>query len=79
MLYAQQRPVIDMESYHHELPVLESQARVPGGGEGELGVGPVMYFEDALRSYSCQDKATCRISIGQNVTGQVMLCGFSGT
>src|SRR5882724_6897587 len=58
---AQQGSVVDMESHHHELPILEAQARVPGGGERELCVGPMMYFEDALRSYRSQDKVTCRI------------------
>jgi hypothetical protein len=68
-----------MESHHHELPVFEPQARIPCGGERELCVGPVMYFEDALRSYSSQDKVTCRISMVQNVTEPAAVCGFSGT
>jgi hypothetical protein len=76
---AQERPVIDGEPHHHELPVLKSQARVPCGGEGELSVRPMLYFEDAFRSYCSQDKVTCRKSIGQNVTGPRSFWGFSGT
>lgn len=76
---AQQRSVIDVKSYHHELPILEPQARVPRGSERELCVGPVMYFEDALRSYSSQDKVTCCISMVQNATELAGTFGFSGT
>jgi hypothetical protein len=35
-----------------------------------------MDFEDPLRSYRSQDKVTCRISIGQNVTEPIGMCGF---
>jgi len=76
---AQERPVIDVEPHHHELPILKPQARVPCGGEGELSVRPMLYFEDVFRSYRSQDKVTCRKSIGQNVTGPTSFWGFSGT
>jgi hypothetical protein len=75
----QQRPVIDMEPHHHELPILESQARIACGGEGELCVRPMLYFEDALRSYRSQDKVTCRKFMRQNVTGPEPVWGLSGT
>ena len=77
---AQQRTVIDVESHHHELPVLESQARVPRGGERELCIGPMMYLEDALRSYSSQDTVTCRIFNGAECyrTARRVTDGFSG-
>lgn len=76
---AQERPVIDVEPHHHELPVLKSQPRVPRRGESELSVRPMLYCEYAFRSYRSQDKVTCRKSIGQNVTGAASFCGFSGT
>jgi len=74
---AQQRPVVDMQPHHDELPILEAQARIARGGEGELGIGPMMDLEYALRSYGCQDKVTCPISMGQNVTGHAVFRGLS--
>jgi hypothetical protein len=65
---AQERPVIHVEPHHNELAVLKSQAGVSCGGESELSVCPVLYFEYALRSHRSQDNVTCGKSVGQNVT-----------
>src|SRR5690606_10041038 len=37
----QQGLAADLEADHHELPVLETEAVVAGGGEAEVAVGPV--------------------------------------
>jgi hypothetical protein len=58
-----------VEPHHDELAVLKSQPRVPCGGEGELSVRPMLYFQDAFRSYRSQDKVTCLELMRQNVTG----------
>ena len=38
---AQQRAALDLEADHRELPVLEAEAGIAGGGEAEKRVGPV--------------------------------------
>src|SRR5689334_17019956 len=72
---AQEWPVVDLEPHHHELPVLEAQARVAGGGEGELVVRPMLYVEYPLRSYRSQDKVTCSNPIGAECYRTVTVLG----
>ena len=38
---AQQRPALDLEADHRELPVLETEAGIAGGGEAEKRIGPM--------------------------------------
>ncbi len=45
---AQQRPTLDLQADHHEVPVPKAQPRVPRGGEAEQGVVPVVDVQDAF-------------------------------
>src|SRR5581483_608567 len=52
---AQQRPLVDLEADHDELPVLEPKRCITCGREGELSICPVVYLEYQLRTDSRQD------------------------
>ena len=49
---------VHVQPDHDELTVFEAQRRITGGGEGELGVRPMLNFEYALRANRRQD-LTC--------------------
>ena len=56
---AQQRAVTDVQTQHHELPVLEAQALIARGGEGELSIGPMMDPEHSFAADRRQDGIAC--------------------
>ncbi len=53
---AQQRPFVDLEADHDKLAILEAKRRITRGGEGELSICPVVYFEYPLRTDGSQDR-----------------------